>query len=71
MPIWILRRGQPATMLAPSHAPATAMMIIRTRVLASTSTPRMKMNAWTIVGSACPIVIVPGIRSSGTIFFSL
>ena len=37
-----------------------------TNVVKSTFTIAMKMNACTTVGSVCPRVMVPGIRSSGT-----
>jgi len=39
-------------------------------VVISTWTIAMKMNAWTIVGPACPTFSVPGIFSSGTMPFS-
>ena len=40
-------------------------------VVMSTSTIAMKMNAWAIVGRACPTLSVPGIFSSGTRRLSL
>jgi hypothetical protein len=41
MPIWTLRFGQPATMPAPSQAPATAAPIIEMRVTTSTGIAAM------------------------------
>ena len=37
MPIWIARRGQPATTPAPSQAPSTEAAMSNTRVVVSTS----------------------------------
>ena len=71
MPIWILRRGQPATMPAPSQAPTTDAAIIEISVVTSTSTTAMKMNASAKVGTAWPMFIVPGISSSETTPVSL
>ena len=40
-------------------------------VVGSTLMIAMKMKAWITTGGVCPIIIVPGISSSGTTFFSL
>ena len=71
MPIWMRRRGQPATTPAPSHAPATAAAIMSTSVFISTSTTRTKMMASAKVGTECPTLSVPGMFSSLTTFPSL
>ena len=68
MPSCTALRGRPATMPAPSHAPAQAAAISKARVVKSTSTICVKMIAWVTVGTTWPTLSVPGINSSGTIF---
>ena len=51
---------------APSQTPPRPPRSAAISVTGATVTSVMKMNAWVIVGSACPMVSVPGIRSSGT-----
>ncbi len=67
----MLRRGQEATTFAPKNAPTTAAVIIEKRVVTSTVTAPIKINAWVTVGRVWPTLRVPGIHSSFTIFQAL